>query len=297
MKSCEIATMYSDAARCVIHRGHWTELLSQLPPESIDLTVTSPPYCMGKSYDGSRNIEDFRREHEEVIPKVVAATKSGGNICWQVGYHVKKGVLTPLDYEVHNLFSSFSDITLRNRIIWTFNSGLHNKHRFSGRHEVVLWYSKGETYHFDLDAVRVPQKYPGKKHHKGEKRGTYSGNPLGKNPGDVWDIPVVKASSVEKTIHPCQFPIGLAQGLVKALSPVSGLVCDPYLGSGSTGAAAVLEGRRFAGAEIEEEYYELAVRRIQAAIEGGLRYRPYGKPIQDPTGAVAMRPPHFQVTD
>lgn len=297
MNSCEIVTRYSDAARCVIHRGHWTGLLSQLPPESIDLTVTSPPYCMGKSYDDSRNIEDFRREHQEVIPQVVAATKSGGNICWQVGYHVKKGVVIPLDYEVHSLFSSFSDITLRNRIIWTFNSGLHNKHRFSGRHEVVLWYSKGETYHFDLDAVRVPQKYPGKKHHKGEKRGTYSGNPLGKNPGDVWDIPVVKASSVEKTIHPCQFPIGLAQGLVKALSPASGLVCDPYLGSGSTGAAAVLEGRRFAGAELEEKYCDLAVQRIQAAIEGELRYRPYGKPIQDPTGAVAMRPPHFQVTD
>ena len=265
MNPCEIVTRYCDAARCVIHRGHWTGLLSQLPPGSVDLTVTSPPYCMGKSYDGSRNIEDFRKEHQEVIPQVVAATKSGGNICWQVGYHVKKGVVIPLDYEVHNLFSSFADITLRNRIIWTFNSGLHNKHRFSGRHEVVLWYSKGETYHFDLDAVRVPQKYPGKKHHKGEKRGTFSGNPLGKNPGDVWDIPVVKASSVEKTIHPCQFPIGLAQGLVKALSPVSGLVCDPYLGSGSTGAAAVLEGRRFAGAEIEEKYCDLAVQRIQGS--------------------------------
>ena len=295
--SSQIESKYSAAAQCVIHHGHWRDLISQLPPESIDLTVTSPPYCMGKSYEGSRNVEDFRREHKAIIPRVINATIPGGSICWQVGYHVNQGILTPLDYEIHALFSAFPEIKLRNRIIWTFNSGLHYKHRFSGRHEVVLWYSKGDSYHFDLDAVRIPQKYPGKKHHKGDKRGQFSGNPLGKNPGDVWDIPVVKASSVEKTIHPCQFPIGLAQGLVKALSPVNGLILDPFLGSGSTAAAAVLEGLRFVGAETNDEYYRLAVDRVGEAMVGSLGFRPYGKPIERPTGAVARRPPHFHISD
>ncbi len=288
---------YSTTARYVVHHGDWRELLDQLPAESVDLTVTSPPYCIGKDYDMSRTVEDFRKEHETIIPRITEITKDGGNICWQVGYHVKNGSLTPLDFIVHSIFSSISGIALRNRIVWTFNSGLHCSRRLSGRHEVILWYSKGKKYHFNVDPIRLPQRYPGKKHHKGSKRGQYSSNPRGKNPGDVWDIPLVKASSVEKTQHPCQFPIGLVQGLIKALSPPDGLVLDPFLGSGSTGAAAAIEGRRFVGAEVLDEYHGVATERIAAAIDGKLRYRPYGTPLYTPSGSVAKRPVEFDQTE
>lgn len=288
-----IQPKYSTTAKYVVHHGDWRQLVDQLPAESVDLTITSPPYCIGKDYELSRTVDDFRKEHETIIPRIAGITKLGGNICWQVGYHAKNGALTPLDYIVHEIFSSIPDLTLRNRIIWTFNSGLHCTRRLSGRHEVILWYSKGKDYHFDVDPIRLPQRYPGKKHHKGAKRGQYSSNPRGKNPGDVWDIPLVKASSVEKTKHPCQFPIGLAQGLIKALSPVDGLVLDPFLGSGSTGAAAAIEGRRFAGAEVHDDYYLLATDRIAAAIAGKLRYRPYGTPLYTPSGSVAQRPVEF----
>lgn len=288
---------FSATARYVVHHGDWRELVGQLPLESVDLTVTSPPYCIGKDYEVSRTVDDFRREHECVIPRIAEMTKSGGSICWQVGYHVKNGVLTPLDFIVHEIFSSIPDITLRNRIIWAFNSGLHGSRRLSGRHEVVLWYTKGKDYYFDLDAIRLPQRYPGKKHHKGTKRGQYSSNPRGKNPGDVWEIPLVKANSVEKTDHPCQFPVGLVQGLIKALSPPDGLVLDPYLGSGSTGAAAVLEARRFCGAELRTDYYHIAVDRVARAMAGDLRYRPYGTPIYVPAGKVAKRPMEFDTVE
>ena len=284
---------YSTQIQYIIRHGDWRELLDQMPDESVDLTVTSPPYCIGKSYEESRKVDDFRKEHEAIIPRIVEVTRLGGNICWQVGYHVKDGTLTPLDFVVHEIFSSIPNIMLRNRIIWSFNSGLHCSQRLSGRHEVVLWYSKGDNYHFDLDPIRLPQRYPGKKHHKGAKQGQYSGNPLGKNPGDVWDIPQIKASSVEKTQHPCQFPIGLVQGLIRALSPPGGLIFDPFSGSGTTGAAAVIEGRRFAGTEINEEYHRLAIQRVSAAIKGKLPYRPYGKPLQKPSGNVAQRPKQF----
>ena len=289
----EIGDVYSTDAQCTVHQGDWRQLFSQIPTESVDLTVTSPPYCIGKSYETTKTLDAFRDEHLAIIPKIVNITKPGGNICWQVGYHVTNAAVTPLDFIVHEIFSSFPEMVLRNRIIWAFNSGLHCTHRLSGRHEIVLWYSKGTPYHFDLDPIRLPQLYPGKKHHKGAKRGQLSGNPLGKNPGDVWAIPQVKASSVEKTEHPCQFPIGLVQGLIRALSPSGGLVLDPFLGSGTTGAAAALEGRRFAGAEIHHEYYSLAVQTIRRAIAGELRYRPYGKPLQTPAGSVARRPPEF----
>ena len=284
---------YSSEAKYVAYHGDWRKLLKKMPNENVDLVVTSPPYCLGKSYEKGRTVDDFRTEHMEIIPRIVDITKPGGNICWQVGYHAKNAILTPLDFIVHGIFSSMPDVVLRNRIIWTFNSGPHSSRRLSGRHEVVLWYSKGDDYYFDLDPIRVPQRYPGKRHHKGAKRGQFSSNPRGKNPGDVWDIPNIKASSVEKTQHPCQFPIGLVQGLIRALSPPDGLVLDPFMGSGTTGAASVIEGRRFAGAEVEDEYHHLATERITTAINGELRYRPYGKSIPAPSGTVAQRPAQF----
>ena len=289
----QIERDYSSDSRFVVRHGDWRELLDQVPSASVDLTVTSPPYCIGKSYDKSNSLDAFRKEHLEIIPRIVNITKPGGSICWQVGYHVRNSVLTPLDYMVHELFASIPDIFLRNRLIWSFNSGLHGSRRLSGRHEVVLWYSKGNQYHFDLDPIRMPQLYPGKRHHKGKKRGQLSGNPLGKNPGDVWAIPQVKAASVEKTQHPCQFPIGLVQGLIRALCPPDGRVLDPFLGSGTTGAAAAIEGRRFVGAEIDRDFYCISIQRIQQAIDGNLRYRPYGKPLLTPNGKVAQRPSQF----
>ena len=70
-----------------------------------------------------------------------------------------------------------------------------------------MWFVKTDKYIFDLDKVRVPQKYPGKVY-KGKNKGKYS-NIKGKNPSDVWIIPNVKSFHKEKTIHPCQFPINL----------------------------------------------------------------------------------------
>lgn len=79
-------------------------------------------------------------------------------------------------------------LKLRNRIVWHFGHGLHASKRFSGRYETILWFSKTDNYIFNLDSVRVPAKYPGKRHFKGPKKGQPSGNPLGKNPSDIWEI-------------------------------------------------------------------------------------------------------------
>src|SRR5690606_35889755 len=101
-------------------------------------------------------------------------------------------------------------------------------------------------------------KYPNKRHYKGPARGALSSNPKGKNPGDVWIFPNVKHNHVEKTPHPCQFPVELPERLVLALTEPGDLVLDPYMGVGSTIVAAVRHGRRAAGAEIVPEYVALA---------------------------------------
>lgn len=279
----------------VVQGGDAMKLLGKLPDDTIDLTLSSPPYCIGKKYESSTSVNDFLDTHAKILPEILRVTKPGGSICWQVGYHVKNRAIQPLDYFVYDVMSQFPEVKLRNRIIWSFGHGFHDPMRFAGRHEVMLWFTKGEGYFFDLNAVRVPQRYPGKRHYKGPKKGEFSGHPMGKNPSDIWDIPNVNANHREKTIHPCQFPIGLAERVVKALCPRNGIVLDPFAGVCSTGAAAALHGRRFIGCEIVEQYRSVGIGRIQQALSGELKYRSVDTPVLDPAtaGAVAVKPKHF----
>jgi adenine-specific DNA-methyltransferase len=150
-----------------------------------------------------------------------------------------------------------------------------------------MWFTKGENYFFNVDPIRVPQKYPGKKYFKGPRAGQYSCNPLGKNPGDLWVIPNVKSNHVEKTSHPCQFPVELIERLVLSLTKEDDWILDPYLGVGTSIIAALRHGRRGAGAELKIEYAEIAKQRIEQSVTGDLPVRPMNKPVFDPDDAGA----------
>ena len=164
------------------------KFLKALEPSSVDLIISSPPYCMGKEYDTSNSIDQFMKDHRKLAPLLSKALEPGGSLCWQVGHYVKDGAAIPLDALIYLIFRKQKELTLRNRIVWTFGHGLHATTRFSGRHETIMWFTKkGKQHKFDLNAVRIPQKYPGKKYYKGSKNGQWSGNPKGKNPTDVWD--------------------------------------------------------------------------------------------------------------
>ena len=195
--------------------GDVEDFLNTLPNKPIfDLVVTSPPYNIRKPYEEPWALQDYLTWQKRIIEKTVGFVKPSGSICWQVGNHVIKGRTTrgnfilPLDIELHPIFQELG-LKLRNRIIWTFGHGLHCKYRFSGRYETIMWYTKSDEYVFNLDNVRIDPKYPGKKRYKGPRKGEYSCHPMGKNPEDVWEIPNVKSNHVEKTIHPCQFPVAL----------------------------------------------------------------------------------------
>jgi len=293
-----------DKNTTVLFHGIAKDYLEQLSENTIDLVVTSPPYFVGKEYDTSKSVKDFSKELQSVLPPLIRALKSGGNLCFQVGNHVQDGQLTPLDAVIFSEILKHPELILRNRIIWTFGHGAHASKRFSGRHETVLWYSKGNANNFDLDAVRVPQLYPGKRHYKGPKKGEWSANPLGKNPGDVWDIgdvwgiPNVKAHHIEKTDHPCQFPIALARRLIAALCPKDGLVVDPYLGSGTTAVAAMMEERNASGCDLELKYLKIAKKRLGQLRDGSLKFRE-DTPARSPklSEAVSKRPPHFPILE
>ena len=296
-----IHAKYNPANRFTLYNGDCFKLLEKIESDSINLVVTSPPYCMGKSYEDPKNdLITFTEQHMKLIPEVYRILSPGGSMCWQIGYHVKYLTVMPLDYVIYDIINRhLSDeirdgLILRNRIIWTFGHGLNSSRRFSGRHEVILWYTKGPEYDFDLDSVRMPQKYPGKRYYKGDKKGKLSGNPLGKNPSDVWDIPNVKANHIEKTEHPCQFPVVIPQRLIKSLTPQNGVVFDPFTGSGTSGIAAIIENRKFIGAELSQEYHAIAKKRMEDAITGEFTYRE-DKPVIEPNlkTAVARLPEEF----
>ena len=266
----------------IVWRGDVEGLLDSLPETTkFDLIVTSPPYNIGKEYESKVEMEVYLEWQRRIIGNLVKRLTDTGSICWQVGNFVKGGEILPLDMVFHPIFQDFG-LKLRNRIVWTFGHGLHSRRRFSGRYEVVLWYTAGDKYKFNLDAVRRESKYPGKKHYKGPNKGKYSSHPKGKNPEDVWNnIPNVKSSHIEKTEHPCQFPVGLIERLVLALTDKGDLVFDPFAGVGSAGVAAAIHGRRFWGAEISEQYVSIAQTRISDAIAGQAKYRPHDKPLYD----------------
>lgn len=258
------------------------DYMRELPSESMKLVVTSPPYNIGKKYEKRTTLDTYVTSQAQVIAECVRLLHPQGSICWQVGNHITAdGEVVPLDIVLYHLFKDHG-LYLRNRIVWHFEHGLHCSKRFSGRYETIMWFTKGQDYTFNLDPVRVPSKYPHKRHFKGPRIGELSGNPLGKNPSDVWVLPNVKNNHIEKTIHPCQFPVELVERLVLSMTDEGDNVFDPYVGVGSSVIAAVKHERNGYGCDILQEYIDIAWDRVRALRAGTLRTRPMGKPVYDP---------------
>lgn len=275
--------------------GDTLENLMNFESDKFDLIISSPPYNVGKEYEVKKSIEKYLEEQEHVIEELIRVLSSRGSICWQIGNFVNKGEVFPLDIFYYHLFKKHG-LILRNRIIWYFGHGLHASNRFSGRYETILWFTKSDDYIFNLDDVRVPAKYPGKRHFKGPKKGQLSGNPKGKNPTDIWEIvirdwerelwniPNVKSNHPEKTEHPCQYPIELVERCVLALTTEKeSWILDPYAGVGSTMIAAIKNNRNVVGIEKEDKYVNIAKDRIKKLLNGTLKIRPIDKPIHKPS--------------
>jgi len=294
-KNSYIGEHYRAEWAVTLFHGDRLQLLEEIPDTAARLIVTSPPYNIGKKYEKRMGFDDYLSLQRATLTECARTLAANGSLCWQVGNHIgKDGEVFPLDIFIYGICKDLG-LKLRNRIVWCFEHGLHCRKRLSGRYETILWFTKSDDYVFNLDSIRVPQKYPGKKYFKGEKAGQYSCNPLGKNPGDLWTIPNVKHNHVEKTIHPCQFPIELVERLVLALTNRGDLVVDPYIGAGSAACAAVLHNRRAAGADTAASYLNVAKERVKRALDGDLRRRPLGRPIYQPSPGdrIAQRPENF----
>lgn len=255
--------------------------LGAQPDNKFKLIVSSPPYNIGKSYETRSPLDSYLESQRRVISECYRVLHPNGSICWQVGNYAVKGEIVPLDCLLFPIFHSLG-LKLRNRIVWHFGHGLHASKRLSGRYETINWWTKGDDYTWHLDPIRVPAKYPGKRHFKGPRKGQLSGNPKGKNPSDVWAFPNVKNNHPEKTVHPCQFPVELVERLVLSMTDAGDDVLDPYVGVGSAVIAAIMHGRNGYGCDIVDEYISIARERVADCRAGVLKTRPMGKPLYDP---------------
>lgn len=228
----------------------------------IDLTITSPPYNIGKKYESLIDTNKYVDWCTEWMNYIFNITKYNGSFWLNLGYFKvkEKGLCVPIPY----LLWDKSKFYLLQEIVWSYGAGVSTKKRLSPRNEKWLFYIKDQNdYIFNLDDIRDPNvKYPNQK-----KNGKFRCNPLGKNPSDVWDLPKVTTgknrSSKERTDHPAQFPLKVIDRIVKASSNELDIIVDPFAGSCSTGIAAIGLGRIFVGIELNQKYCDLSIQRYE----------------------------------
>jgi adenine-specific DNA-methyltransferase len=247
----------------LLYHADCMDVMRALDGMALPLTVTSPPYNIGKSYETIRPLNDYIAWTKEWTSLVHGCTSDCGAFWLNLGYVQFEGraKAIPLSY----LLWSVIPFYLIQEIVWNYGAGVAGRLFFSPRNEKFLWYVKdSENYTFNLDDVRDPDvKYPRQK-----KNGKLKCNPLGKNPSDVWQIAKVTSgenrSSAERTSHPAQFPIALISRILRGCSDCGDVVFDPFVGSGSTIEAAIRNGRKAVGIEINRSYIETAIQRIRA---------------------------------
>lgn len=257
----KLGTPYFKNENIALYNEDCISALKKLNEPVFDLTVTSPPYNIGKEYESILPIDEYIDWSKQWINEVYKNTKSNGSFWLNIGYTSIKGVgkAVPLSYLLWNK----TDFFLIQEIVWNYGAGVAARKSLSPRNEKLLWFVKDYSkYTFNLDSIRDPNvKYPNQK-----KNGKLKNNPLGKNPSDVWYIPKVTSgrnrSSYERTNHPAQTPIELFKRVILCASNIDDIILDPFVGSGTTCVVANKLGRKSIGFDLKKEYLDIAIDRI-----------------------------------
>ncbi len=253
---------YFETENFLLYNMDALEGMRKIKDKIFNLTVTSPPYNIGKEYEEVMPVSDYINWCTEWIRLIYETTEKNGSLLLNIGYLKvpEKGLAVPISY----LLWDKSDFYLMQEIVWNYGAGVACKKKLSPRNEKILWFLKDkENYIFNLDDIRDKNvKYPNQK-----KNGKLRCNTLGKNPSDVWQIAKVTSgknrSSKERTAHPAQFPADMIERLIKGFSNKGDLVLDPFIGSGTTAEVAINNGRKVIGFEVSKDYCDYTVDRIK----------------------------------
>ncbi len=238
------------------------EFMDKIKSPLMNLTITSPPYNIGKEYEEIQNSDNYLKWCKNWLSQIFEITDYSGAFWLNLGYFELQniGKAVPINY----LLWDKTDFYFMQEIVWYYKAGVAAKKYFSPRNEKYLWYVKNQDrYTFNLDSIRDPEvKYPNQK-----KNGRLKCNPLGKNPANVWEIPKVTSgknrASKERVDHPAQFPLAILDRIVKSSSNEQDLVFDPFIGSGSVAISGIKNNRQVVGCDINADYLDIAVDRIK----------------------------------
>tara|TARA_R110000823_G_scaffold229477_1_gene356486 strand:- start:251 stop:1024 length:774 start_codon:yes stop_codon:yes gene_type:complete len=251
--------------------GDCLERMKEIPDDSIDLTVTSPPYDNLRDYNGNN---DQWGEHvwQEVLSDLFRVTKKGGVVVWVVGDATIKGSETGSSFKqaLHAIVCGFN---LHDTMIYQkpdFKPLTHK--RYEQQFEYMFILSKGKLGAFngikDKKNVSAGRKVTGTWRGVDGKMTADSGSNKKKISsfglrGNIWAIATTKGASKNK--HPATFPEQLANDHILSWSNQGDTVLDPFMGSGTTGKMAKLNNRNFIGIELDQEYFNIAKERIANA--------------------------------
>lgn len=232
--------------------GDAVPVMASLPDASVDLVIADPPYNLGKDY-GNNHDHRSRQEYETFtrgwLEQAVRLLKPAGTIYVFMGVRFISRLFLLLEDDFGLHFNGW--------ITWHYTQGMGRKIGFSPRHEDILYFTRSEQFTFNLDAVRVPQKYYRKRN-----------NMAGANPGDVWQFSHVHYSNPEREPHPTQKPEALMARMINASSNPGEVVLDPFVGSGTSCRVAQVLGRRWIGIDINPDYIRMSQRRLDTPFEG-----------------------------
>jgi DNA modification methylase len=256
----------------LIFRGDCLEVMATLPSETIDLTVTSPPYDNLRTYNGT--LSDWTEDKwKAIIAELYRLTKQGGVVVWVVGDATIKGSESGTSFRqaLHAMSCGFN---LHDTMIYNKEGPPLSHNRYEQKFEFMFVWSKGRPTTFN--GLRDKSTHAGES--RAGKRMRQDGDGLSdrsakgvvadtKLRGNVWVIHAGRGGTMDAiaNLHPAIYPEALARDHILSWSNEGETVFDPFLGSGTTGKMAIQNGRKFIGIERDPAYFEIARNRIEAA--------------------------------
>ncbi len=232
--------------------GDSIELLKTFKSSSIDLIVADPPYNLGKNYGNNHDLKGFDEYihfSRAWLTEAHRVLKKTGTIYVFMGVRFISYLYDILDRELGFFFNSW--------ITWHYTQGLGKTKGFSPRHDDILMFTKSKNFTFNLDSIRVPQKYYRSRN-----------NMRGANPGDVWEFSHVHYCNENRQNHPTQKPEGLIERIVLVSSNVDDMILDPFSGSGTTLRVCQQLQRNCIGIEINPDYVKNTKIRLKQKFNG-----------------------------
>jgi len=232
--------------------GDTLELFKNLPDKSVSLIVADPPYNLGKDYGNNHDLKGF----DEYIDFTKAWTSEAKRVLTDDGtIYIFMGVRF-ISY-LYDILDRNQQLHFNSWVVWHYTQGLGKTKGFSPRHDDILVFNKSTKFKFNLDDIRVPQKYYRARN-----------NMRGANPGDVWKFSHVHYSNPNRQNHPTQKPEGLIERMVLASSDAGDIVLDPFSGSGTTMRVCQQLNRNGIGFELNPEYIEMTQLRLSEPFNG-----------------------------